>query len=203
MTQRNRRELPVIEDSERPGRSRPGARADSTGGPRSMTPLQAELLEEGTLPQADELGTRLRRADCAPEAGYFEGRPVETAAPEAAAAERYEGWPPVLQWDIDPADPSRASHQAHLALGNWEYDVWWQRHAAGLRYASIQALARDPVSGGEREPPLGRNVVVNLVYDERRSAVTAIYGTARDFRPFVEAFRRACGLEPATEECER
>lgn len=146
-------------------------------------------------------GSPLQRADCAPEAGYFEGRPIEDLAPEAAVlAARYDGWPPVLQWDIDPADDGRESGQAHLALDGWEYDIWWQRHPEQLRYASIQALVRDAASGTAREHPLGRNVVVNLVYDERRRAVTAIYGTARDFRPFVEAFRRACQLEPSSEE---
>ena len=82
-----------------------------------------------------------------------------------------------------------------MKLGDWEYEVWFQMHPVGLMYVSIQAMDSDSASGRERQHPLGRNVVVNLVYDRRRAGVVAIYGTARDFRPFVEAFRIACGLD--------
>ncbi len=65
--------------------------------------------------------------------------------------------------------------------------------------AEAEALERqeDSAPSRERQPPLGRNVVVNLVYDEGRRAVVAIYGTARDFRTFVAAFRIGLGLEPS------
>ena len=39
--------------------------------------------------------------------------------------------------------------------------------------------------------PAGRTEAVNLVYDRKRSGIVAIYGTVKDFRPFVGAFRRA------------
>ncbi len=37
-------------------------------------------------------------------------------------------------------------------------------------------------------------------YDRRRQAVIAVYGTARDFRPFIEAFRIGCRLQRQPEE---
>jgi len=163
---------------------------------RLMTPLQAELLEEGVVPQADEIGAALQRAGVAPEVGYGEGGPHPLPSPESSSPEdQYMGRPPVFQWEIDPADPSLESGEASVKLGDWEYEVWFQMHPAGLVYVSIQAMDTDPASGPERQHPLGRNVVVNLVYDRRRAGVVAIYGTARDFRPFVEAFRIGCGLD--------
>lgn len=161
-----------------------------------MTPLQAELLEDGVVPQADEIGTALGRVGVAPDVGYGEGGPAALPSPESIAPEdRYTGWPPVFQWEMDPADPSLETGEASVRLGDWEYEVWSQVHPAGLVYVSIQAMDSDPASGPERQHPLGRNVVVNLVYDRRRAGVVAVYGTARDFRPFVEAFRIACGLD--------
>ena len=96
----------------------------------------------------------------------------------------------MYQWEIDPADASLVSGEAHVRLGEWEYEIWWQTHPADIVYASIQALHDDTVTDGpERQHPMGRNVVVNLAFDSRREAVIAVYGTARDFRPFIEAFR--------------
>ena len=70
-------------------------------------------------------------------------------------------------------------------------------------YVAIQAMSDDPVTQGpERKHPIGRNVVVNLVYCQRRESVVAVYGTARDFRPFIEAFRIGCGLSPQLQETE-
>ena len=163
---------------------------------RLMTPLQAELLEEGFVPQTDEIGAALQRAGVAPDAGYGEAGPDPLPSPESLTPQEcYTGWPPVLQWEIDPGDASLDSGEASVRLGDWEYEVWFQMHPAGLVYVSIQAMRDDPAAGPERQHPLGRNVVVNLVYDRRRAGVVAIYGTARDFRPFVEAFRIGCGLD--------
>jgi hypothetical protein len=39
-----------------------------------------------------------------------------------------------------------------------------------------------------RPHPVGRSEAVNLVYDLERQGVSAVYGTVKDFRPFVEAF---------------
>lgn len=171
----------------------------SSGG--RLTPLQAELLAEGHAAQRDVLSESLPRADIAPEAGYMEGGPIDQVSPELeAAAQKYEGILPVFQWEIDPSDAAAETGEKHIHQGVWEYDIWWQVHPAELVYVSIQAMRDDPVSGGpERKHPMGRNVVVNLVYDIRRQGVLSVYGTARDFRPFVEAFREAYGLEQDSE----
>jgi hypothetical protein len=111
----------------------------------------------------------------------------------------YEGPIPVFQWDISPDHPEFEDGEVHVELGDWEFRIWWQEHPAGLVYVSIQALDEDDVDTGQERPhPMGRNVVVNLVYDHRRRGITAIYGTAIDFRPFVEAFR--AGYGPANVE---
>ena len=180
-----------------PGERRLPVYGDQSAPPgRLRTPLQAELLADGIVPQVDEISAALHRVGVAPEAGYGEAGPDPLPSPESIAPEdRYMGWPPVFQWEMDPADPSLESGEASVRLGDWEYEVWSQVHPAGLVYVSIQAMDSDPASGPERQHPLGRNVVVNLVYDRRRAGVVAIYGTARDFRPFVEAFRIACGLD--------
>jgi hypothetical protein len=106
----------------------------------------------------------------------------------------------VYQWDIDPTDPGGKRGEAHVTLDDWEYRMWWQVHPADLVYASIQAILDDTVSHGSsaRPHPVGRAIAVNLVYDPRRAAVVAIYGTANDFRPFVEAFRQGFGLPDST-----
>lgn len=120
------------------------------------------------------------------------GQPGEPSSDLEIPQDRYAGWPPVFQWEVDPADPNIERGEAEVVLGEWEYSVWWQTHPAGLVYASLQALHEDLTADGpERPHPMGRNVAVNLVYDSRRSGIVAIYGTARDFRPFVEAFRQA------------
>ncbi len=78
--------------------------------------------------------------------------------------------------------------------------MWWQVHPEDLVYVSIQAIVDDTVSHGRaaRPHPVGRSVAVNLVNDPRRAAIVAIYGTANDFRPFVEAFRQGFGLPDST-----
>lgn len=169
---------------------------------RIMTPLQAEMLEDGWVPDPDALGSSLTRHDLAIGAGYGDTGPASLPGPENAAAPGVDGsWPPVLQWQIDPANPDLVYGEADLTLGGWDFAVWWQRHPAGLVYASIQALERrDEIGAAERQLPMGRNVVVNLVYDEQRQAVVAVYGTARDFRPFVAALRAGLGLHPPTGE---
>lgn len=133
----------------------------------------------------------------APEAGYGEGGPEQLASPDSPVThDRYEGWPPVFQWEMDPADITLENGDGQVRLGDWDYDVWWQVHPADIVYVSIQALQDDSeCADAERRHPMGRNVVVNLVWDQRRSAVVAIYGTTRDFRPFIEAFRIAYGLK--------
>ena len=137
---------------------------------------------------------KLRRADIAPSAGYGDGGPEPFGGPDSelqnAASERYNGDLRVMQWEIDPNDSTFESGEANTIQDDWEFRVWWQVHPAKLVYASIQALREDWAdhTGTARPHPVGRSEAVNLVYDIERKAVVAIYGTVRDFRPFVEAF---------------
>jgi len=102
---------------------------------------------------------------------------------------------PVFQWEVDPRDDALPLGQAQSERDGWQFRMWWQEHPSGLVYASVQALRADPEKGDgrARAHPVGRAVAVNLVYDTERRAVAAVYGTARDFRPFVAAFWEAYG----------
>lgn len=133
------------------------------------------------------------RADLAPDAGYDEHGP-EALPGELIDPERYEGALAVFQWEVDPSDSAMPSGSADVVEGSWEYSVWWQTHPTKLVYVSIQALQDDPSESPGRKHPVGRNVTVNLVYDPVRDGIVSIYGTARDFRPFVLAFQDAYGL---------
>jgi hypothetical protein len=173
------------------------------GGPALFTPLQAEVIEAGFLPDPDALGISMVRHDMAMSAGYDENGPPSLPGPKrTGGAADAEAFPPVLQWDIDPDNSAFVSGEADVTRDGWDYAIWWQRHPAGLLYVSIQALdhQQERMGPAERLPPLGRNVVVNLVYDEARRAVVAVYGTARDFQPFVDAFREGLHLDPAAGE---
>lgn len=170
----------------------------------SMNPLQAEMLEDGVEPQPDVLlgdlgrsaaGRRGRSGAAAgggnERSSAAEGSPAE---PQGASEAAYDGPLKVMQWEIDPTDAEAESVQRAVNLDGWEFRVWWQVHAGGeLLYTSLQALREDWVdlAGVARRHPVGRTEAVNLVYDRVRDAVVAIYGTVRDFRPFVEAFRLA------------
>ena len=160
----------------------------------SMTPLQAEMLEDGVVPEADIVGQAMQRPDLAPQAGYDEDGPAPLGGPRGEA---YDGALPVLQWEIDPHDPQAKSGTANLTIGDWEFRVWWQVHPSRLVYCSIQAMREDQVEhdGEARTHPVGRAAAVNLVYDTERKAVVAIYGTVQDFRPFVDAFYRGYVLK--------
>lgn len=160
----------------------------SEGG--TMTPLQAEVSEEGLQPDPDPILGPAGRS-------RWDGRRPDQAGKPADT--RYTGPPPVLQWEVDPTDREARSGEAYLTIGDWEYRMWWQLHTRGLAYASIQAIEDDTLEHGTsaRPHPVGTAVAVNLVYDLDREAVVAIYGTARDFRPFVEAFRQGFGLSDA------
>ncbi len=162
---------------------------DIPSGPPAHETVHLKVLDDDTdLP---------RPPVWAPEAGYGDGGPEQLASPDSPVThDRYEGWPPVLQWEMDPGDSTLESGDGQVRLEDWDYDVWWQAHPAEIVFVSIQALQDDAeCAGGERRHPMGRNVVVNLVWDQRRCAVVAIYGTTRDFRPFIEAFRKAYGLK--------
>lgn len=156
---------------------------------RLMTPLQAEYLEDGALPEPDVLAISLGRLDVAPKAGYGPGGPQPLSGPRETY--HYDIGIPVLQWDIDPHDPAARTVQQEIRLETWDYRVWWQAHpSSDLLYVSMQAMKEDWVDHENNAVPhpIGRSEAVNLVYDETRAAVVAIYGTVRDFRPFVKAF---------------
>ncbi len=133
----------------------------------------------------------------AEEIGFGEFGPDPISSPEAEIPDApWEGYPPVLQWDIDPMDASIESGEATVQLLNWHFEIWWQKHPSKLQYVAIQAMSEDEITEGkERKHPVGRNVVVNLVFDEERNAVVSVYGTARDFRPFIEAFQIGCNIQ--------
>lgn len=168
-------------------------------GSEEKEPTSGELPPElrdskGVGPGSEKDDPNLRRPTFAPDAGYGDDGPASFGGPEKdmseAASERYEGKMRVLQWDIDPNDPTFESGEANTKIGNWEYRVWWQIHPDRLVYASVHALKEDWVdhTGVARPHPVGRAEAVNLVYDLDRKAVVAVYGTVRDFRPFIEAF---------------
>lgn len=168
---RIRRTLPVLDPVLREG--------------GTITPLQAEVRDAGVVPEPDPMpGAK----------ATWDGRRPGRSGPPMDTA--YTGELPVFQWQIDPTNPAAESGESYLLQGDWEYRLWWQVHAEGLVYASIQAIEDDAVDHGAaaRPHPVGRAVAVNLVYDTRRRGVVAIYGTARDFRPFVEVFRQ--GFRP-------
>lgn len=190
--------------------SAPDVGMTKDGGPagiRPRTPLQAELLEEGEVPPPDPLGRRLARPGVAPDAGYGEGGPPPLAGPSASArrpepaADRPEPelGAPVFQWDVDPLSGDLPGGEAEVERAGWSFRMWWQEHPQGLVYGSIQAQASGPgppEGGGPanaRPHPVSTGAAVNLVYDRRREGVVAVYGTVRDFRPFVRAFLEGYG----------
>lgn len=153
----------------------------------AMTPLQAELREDGIDPDPDLLSEALSRADMAPGAGYREDGPEPLGGPEF---DRQTNSLRVFQWEIEPQDAGAESGTANIEFGGWEFHIWWQLHPTRLVYASIQAMREEGASpvAAARPHPVGRSEAVNLVYDLDRQGVSAIYGTVKDFRPFVEAF---------------
>lgn len=173
--------------------------AEWLSGPR--TPLQDEMIANGILPDPDPLTAPHLGLAVAEEAGYGAEGPLPLDGPtEVSSGEGddmgYHGPVPVHQWEVNPQNPSCQGGESDLSLDGWDFSLWWQVHPAGLVYASIQALRGDTNRNNTeaRPHPVGRAVAVNLVYDQRRAAVVAIYGTALDFRPFVRAFVQAFGL---------
>ncbi|MBT5408783.1 MAG: iron-sulfur cluster assembly protein [Phycisphaerae bacterium] len=140
----------------------------------------------------------------AKDIGYGEFGPDQILSPEMDIPnEAWEGYPPVMQWDIDPTNTEYESGEATVSLLDWQFEIWWQIHPSELMYVAIQAMHEDEINeDNERKHPVGRNVVVNLVFDQKREAIISVYGTARDFRPFIEAFQVACDI-PIPEGCEQ
>jgi metal-sulfur cluster biosynthetic enzyme len=173
-----------------------------------LGPLQDELPHEdaGFDPDPMPRIVAMMRPDLAPGMGYGEDGPDPLGGPTGdRTSTRWTGPVPVFQWEIDPSDSSGLPYGEHeTERGGWLFRLWWQVHPADLVYASISAMAQegDLVRPSARQHPIGRNVAVNLVYDLQRQGVVAIYGTALDFRPFVEVFLEAYGItkhEPQAE----
>jgi hypothetical protein len=144
-----------------------------------------------------EMENNTLRPDMAPEVGYGENGPEPMGGPDS---DDYEGKLPVLQWDIDPQNSDTESGTSEMVIGEWDFRIWWQIHPSNLVYASIQAMREDTMDndGKASTHPVGRTAAVNLVYDTDRKSVVAIYGTVRDFRPFVDAFNQGYVLKNQT-----
>ena len=163
-----------------------------------LSPMQGETLKGGGFFDPDPMVAATARPDLAPGAGYGEDGPAALGGPMGdRAGTKWEGAAPVFQWEIDPSAPARQQYgEAETERDGWLFRTWWQVHPAGLVYASISAIPDEDTEERSyaRPHPVGRNVAVNLVYDLRRQGVVAIYGTALDFRPFVEVFLEGFGI---------
>ncbi len=170
-------------------KDKPVEEVSEAGDARHHTLFEVEGLAEGLARDGDITNGALPRADIAREAGYGEEGPEPMGGP---TTDTYEGALAVFQWEINPQDLDAKPGTAEVTLEGWEFRVWWQIHDRGLVYASIQAMLNDSVGhdGSARPHPVGRTEAVNLVYDQERKGVVAIYGTVRDFRPFVDAFHQ-------------
>lgn len=183
-------------------------------GGESVDPLQMDMSEYGLEPTPDIIegeGARMKNL-LSPEPPK-DGDPTQAAAMEEAPVALppegpmgnldpgYDGSLPVFQWQLDPKEPDTRATKVKLSLDSWNYVVWWLTHGSeDLVYASIHARHWISYGGKARPNPAGRTEAVNLVYDRRREGVVAIYGTVKDFRPFVEAFRYAYSGEAGAQE---
>lgn len=174
-------------------------------GGASVNPLQVDLREYGLDPTPDpDGGGAPHIKDLLAGGGAKE--PIPTAPTEAPAAMEmaalegpqgnsdptYDGSLAVFQWQVDPDAQDAETHKTKLSIGNWNFVVWWVVHSGeDLVYASIHARHWIYYDGKARPNPAGRTEGVNLVFDRAREGVVAIYGTVKDFRPFVDAFHRA------------
>lgn len=171
-----------------------------------LSPLEDEVRNEGGMLDRDPLISATVRPDIAPAAGYGEEGPAALGGPMGdRTSTRWQNPIPVFQWEIDPSDPERQQYgESEVERDGWIIRAWWQAHPAGLVYASLSAIAdeEEEERPQARHHPIGRNVAVNLVYDLRRKGVVAIYGTALDFRPFVEVFLEGFGIAKGEREAE-
>ncbi|MBI4622221.1 MAG: DUF59 domain-containing protein [Verrucomicrobia bacterium] len=163
-----------------------------------LSPMQGETLKGGGFFDPDPMVAATARPDLAPGAGYDEYGPEALGGPMGdRSSTKWQGTVPVFQWEIDPSAPERHEYgEAEKERNGWLFRTWWQVHPAGLVYASISAIPDEDTEERTfaRPHPIGRNVAVNLVYDLRRQGVVAVYGTAQDFRPFVEVFLEGFGI---------
>ena len=179
-------------------------------GGASMNPLQVDLQEYGLEPipnpehggaprlkdllaaGEEEKQAKPKSATTPPADPPDAFAPPEVDGPQGNADPTYNGPIAVFQWQIDPEDLDAETAKVKLSIGSWNYVVSWAVHGTkDLIYAAIQARHWIYYNGEARPNPAGRTEGVNLVYDRKREGVVAIYGTVKDFRPFVDAFDRA------------
>jgi metal-sulfur cluster biosynthetic enzyme len=153
-------------------------------------PIRVTVAGDRPIPSPDL--SKLARPGIAPGAGYREEGPPPLPGP--TGSDQYTGEIPVFQWEIRPDDPALTGGETEIDMDGWEYRMWWKVHPSELVYACIEAVhaQAEDERPEARAHPIGRNAAVMLVYDPRRRGVVAVHGIARDFRPFVEAFRRGC-----------
>lgn len=172
-------------------------------GGASTNPLQIDLNEYGIEPTPDIIeGDGQRARNLMQPEPPKDGHPAQAAdgadsfgaseGPQGNLDPTYAGPLPVFQWQFNPEDLNPQPVKIKLSIGNWNFVVCWLAHPSqDLVYASLQARHWISHGGTARPNPAGRTEAVNLVFDRQRSGVVAIYGTVKDFRPFVEAFHRA------------
>lgn len=166
--------------------------------PLPLLPEDAQHEDAVFDPDPMPVIASMMRPDLAPGAGYGDDGPDPLGGPQGDRhSMQWRGAAPVFQWEINPSEASLPYGEAEIEREGWLFRLWWQMHPAGLVYAAISALAEeDPEERPHaRLHPIGRNVAVNLVYDLQRHGVVAVYGTALDFRPFVEVFLEAYPLQ--------
>lgn len=188
--------IQIQTDAERALRALPQLRPREVRVEMTSGDGQADRLPNGFFDSDPFLEATLR-PDIAQGAGYEDDGPSPLAGPRGdPSATKWQGEIPVFQWEIDPgASKPQDYGEAEAERGGWIFRMWWQIHPSALVYAAISAMDEaEEERPSVRPHPVGRNVVVNLVYDLQRKGVVAIYGTALDFRPFVEAFLEGFGV---------
>lgn len=188
-------------------------------GGASMNPLHVDLREYGLdpLPDPDHGGSpqlkdlleagEEKKKDKSKSLTDPQADPPDAFAPPGAEKPEgntdpgYTGPVPVFQWQLNPEESESETGRAKLSLGSWNYVVVWAIHAdQDLVYGSIRARHWISYMGEARPNPAGRTEGINIVYDRRREGVVAIYGTVKDFRPFVTAFHLAFTGQPGDAE---
>ena len=96
-------------------------------GDGAMNPLQAELREDGIVPEVDVLRADMSGAAPGPGVGvndpgvgFGEGEPQPFEGPSGPPGKDYDGALPVFQWEIDPHDSSAESVETVRRQRPWD-----------------------------------------------------------------------------------
>jgi metal-sulfur cluster biosynthetic enzyme len=106
-----------------------------------MTPLQAEMLEDGVVPQPDAIGREMQRPDLAFEAGYDEDGPESLGGPRSDV---YEGELPVCQWETLEGIPGTSPWLTTVIVSNGAVDLYGTVEDAAARDPSRIAIEKKP-----------------------------------------------------------